>query len=341
MTTPDRLVGVEHAQAEVAGPIIVRDGLGNEISIAQGESKAFSVKLDADRCFYWRCRDPERYEGFPVIERCMARSGEANYIQVTRDAGRAITFACYERQPPALSPVPTSEARLFGSSPVAEASPVQASSAGPPPDWGIGQTALLAGAVTAAARAAAPHLSVRAAPSDGEAAGRKAAGREDWTAASMDAAMGAARDFLDYVEEAPRRLSLMCFLGGLAIMVNGLLGVLDVFQVFDHMIYYVVNLYQVFFGLVTCITELHPDVSPDMYASFFKLQKFMHEWAKGLTTLWGRGLFHLFQGTLAMLSSGDLGVLIGLYMMVIRVHLAALQAARARAPQEDYIQIVG
>merc|ERR1712232_107293 len=126
---------------------------------------------------------------------------------------------------------------------------------------------------------------------------------------------------------------------------NGILGVLDVFQVFEHSVYYLVNCYQVFFGLVTCLTELHQDVSPDMYAAFFKLQKVMHEWAKGLTTLWGRGLFHIFQGTLAMLSSGslDLGILIGLYMVVMGVVYIWLyfRQPRTRAPQEDYIQIVG
>uniref|UniRef100_A0A7S2DLG9 Uncharacterized protein n=1 Tax=Alexandrium andersonii TaxID=327968 RepID=A0A7S2DLG9_9DINO len=122
-----------------------------------------------------------------------------------------------------------------------------------------------------------------------------------------------------YVEETPTLLKIMCFTGGVAIVVNGILGVLDVFGVFDNMVHYVVNAYLVFFGFVTCLTELDEEwAGPQVHGWLHQRQKWMHEWALGLTMLWGRGLFYIFQGTLCVVSSSlfSLGLIIGVYMMV-------------------------
>lgn len=111
----------------------------------------------------------------------------------------------------------------------------------------------------------------------------------------------------------------MCFVGGIAVVVNGIFAVLDVFDVFDHTVYYLVNAYQVFFGLVTCLTELDEDwCGPNVHGWLHQRQKWMHEWALGLTMLWGRGLFYIFQGTIALVSSSllSLGLMIGIYMLI-------------------------
>eukprot|EP00930_Biecheleria_cincta_P035319 TRINITY_DN24298_c0_g1_i1.p1 TRINITY_DN24298_c0_g1~~TRINITY_DN24298_c0_g1_i1.p1 ORF type:complete len:176 (+),score=20.95 TRINITY_DN24298_c0_g1_i1:50-577(+) len=145
---------------------------------------------------------------------------------------------------------------------------------------------------------------------------------------------------LDFVEQAPTRINMMCFCGGLAIILNGIFGVLNVFAVFDNTIYYVVNLYTVFFGVVTCITESRGDFQPthDMVEA---TQKWMHEWAKGLTMLWGRGLFYIFQGTLAVLSSGliSFGIFAGSYMMLMGMACVGLHFRKRGPPPEDYIRI--
>ncbi|CAK9083240.1 ATP-binding cassette sub-family B member 10 [Durusdinium trenchii] len=99
----------------------------------------------------------------------------------------------------------------------------------------------------------------------------------------------------EYIEGAPHRIKVGCFAGGAAIVLNGFLSVIDVFDVFDEPIYYVVNAYMVFFGVVTMVTESDPSFI-QVHETLTPLQKWMHEWAKGLTMLWGRGLFYVFQG---------------------------------------------
>ena len=128
-----------------------------------------------------------------------------------------------------------------------------------------------------------------------------------------------ADDLDEYIERAPYRLNVLCFVGGAAIVVNGIFGVLDVFDVFQQPIYYVVNAYMVFFGAVTCITEVRATFASQLHDTVQGVQRWMHEWAKGLTLIWGRGLFYVFQGSFCILSSSvlSLGLLIGAYMTVI------------------------
>mmetsp|Transcript_21026 Transcript_21026/g.45523 ORF Transcript_21026/g.45523 Transcript_21026/m.45523 type:complete len:168 (-) Transcript_21026:18-521(-) len=135
---------------------------------------------------------------------------------------------------------------------------------------------------------------------------------------NLDQFLRQAASFREVIEEAPHLLHLMCQIGGLAVILNGILGVLDIFTIMSHAIYYVVNLYMVFFGVVTCITETHPENIPMVHENLKSTQIWMHEWAKGLTTLQGRGLFYIFQGCLAFVSSStiSLGMVIGVYMSV-------------------------
>eukprot|EP00415_Alexandrium_ostenfeldii_P003865 UN3865 len=133
----------------------------------------------------------------------------------------------------------------------------------------------------------------------------------------------------------------MCFMGGIAVVVNGIFGVLDVFDVFGDTLHYVVNAYQVFFGIVTCMTELDEDWCGPLHGWLHQRQKWMHEWALGLTLLWGRGLFYLFQGTLVLVASSllSLGLIIGVYMMVagalcINQHFVERRKAQAGSPRE-------
>merc|ERR1711948_134323 len=135
---------------------------------------------------------------------------------------------------------------------------------------------------------------------------------------------------------------LVCQLGGLAVVLNGVVGVLDIFDVFDHAIYYIMNCYAVFFGVVTCITESHPQNNPaSIYETFKGLQEWMHEWAKGLTMLVGRGLFYIFQGVLAIVSSGyiSLGILIGVYMIVVGIVCISVHIKDSYACRQDYIRV--
>lgn len=125
--------------------------------------------------------------------------------------------------------------------------------------------------------------------------------------------------FKEYIEEAPIRLKVMCFAGGLTVVMNGLLPVLNVFTFFDHTVSYLLNGFMVFFGIVTCVTELDEDwCGPQVHNWLHARQKWMHDWALGLTMLWGRGLFYIFQGTLALMFSSyfSVGCVLGCYMMI-------------------------
>ncbi|CAL1165702.1 unnamed protein product [Cladocopium goreaui] len=146
----------------------------------------------------------------------------------------------------------------------------------------------------------------------------------------------------EYIEEAPHRIKVGCFAGGAAIVLNGLLSVIDIFDVLDEPIYYVVNAYMVFFGAVTMVTESDPSFITQLHDSLLPVQKWMHEWAKGLTMLWGRGLFYVFQGTLCTLCSSLLsfGLIIGVYMTVMGVLCLLIHYKRSRVqPPAEYIRI--
>jgi len=316
----DKFLGVETATSQGYGPIVVRDGLGSEITVPAGERRAFSVQLDADGRFFWRDAG-ERYEGFPVIESTKLSWRETNYVQVTRDAGRNITWACYERQSagaaflvPPSAPAPPMAA---GGGAFAPASRDPATA---PPRLGAGGDRTSAGS----------RLTVPSAAAEGE-----------WARQSFNAARIITNNLLEYIEEAPRRLSYMCMFGGLAISLNGAFEVLNVFDVFDSTVRYLVHCYMVFFGLVTCITELHADATPQLYENFRTTQKWMHDWALGLTTLWGRGLFHIFQGSLAIAASSSLGlgIVTGCYMLVMGFIYLYLHFKGAPATCGDYINI--
>merc|ERR1719152_905673 len=81
-------------------------------------------------------------------------------------------------------------------------------------------------------------------------------------------------------------------------------------------IHYVINVYLLFFAAVGCILE-GPEATIEKFPVVQKAQGFVHEFAKFLTELWGRGVFYVFQASLAMCHTNILFFIIGLYMLVI------------------------
>lgn len=132
-------------------------------------------------------------------------------------------------------------------------------------------------------------------------------------------AIASMNDITNFIEQAPGRINAMCFGGGAAVVLVGLLTIINVFNAMSHTLYYVVNTYQVFFGVVTCLTELHPAFAGRWHDQLQHWQAWMHEWAKGLTLLWGRGLFYIFQGLLCCVScfSWLVGIALGMYMLAM------------------------
>jgi len=310
-SSAQRFLGIETSQACDWGNIIVQDGFGGEIIIPPSGQRAFPVQLDQEGVLYWRSSQQDRAESMPLTQSTRLPWKETNFLQVSRDKGQDVTWACYERM---------SGSRTLAGSPVSEAArngtPVAAST---------------------------PQQRVARPGPDRSSPGQYAAQSNNSLSQIIGVASSMTQDFLEYVEEAPKRLSLFCFLGGLGLILNSIFELLDIFEIFDDTIYYVVHAYLVFFGLVTCITELHADVTPDLYQTLLPVQKSMHEWAKGLTTLWGRGAFHLFCGLLSTLSSGSLhlGVVVGVYMMAMGCAYLYLHFRPPKpSATNDYVQVV-
>lgn len=319
--SPDRFLGAVVVETSGQGIIIVRDGLGGEVSIPPSSHKAFAVQLDRAGCLYFRCSQQDR-AGIPVVEKAQVSWRETNYVQVSRDRSQEITWACYERaKAPTLmdaSPVPSATPVMSMVAEVARS--VQPAGSPVPSGGGVGGAFGFGVGVGVGPSQTPSGMRETQTPRVPQTPGGPSIGHNFSSRSEVfDTAKEITSNFLQYVEQAPRRLSKMCFGGGIAVILIGCFSLLDIFQVFDHAIYYTIHAYMVFFGLVTCVTELHDDILPDLYKSMIGVQAWMHEWAKGLTTLWGRGLFNLFQGALALSSSGPLGlgVLVGIYMMIM------------------------
>ncbi|KAF4757675.1 hypothetical protein FOZ63_023495 [Perkinsus olseni] len=78
--------------------------------------------------------------------------------------------------------------------------------------------------------------------------------------------------------------------------------------------------YQFLFGVITCILEANPELLRERV----HWQEKIYEHAKFLTLLWGRGLFYLFQGSLALVQFTLLYAIVGVYMVVMGVLCIAM-----------------
>ncbi|EER05505.1 hypothetical protein Pmar_PMAR011530 [Perkinsus marinus ATCC 50983] len=116
------------------------------------------------------------------------------------------------------------------------------------------------------------------------------------------------------IHTGPDSIRVLAFLGGVAVTATGALNVLSPSEVLHRPVIYLLNLYQILFGVITCLLEADPK-----YLHKYGVQERIHEYAYFLTQLWGRGLFYLFQGSIALMHLTILYIIVGLYMAVIGV----------------------
>eukprot|EP00811_Abedinium_folium_P012081 NODE_21197_length_764_cov_10.383046.p2 GENE.NODE_21197_length_764_cov_10.383046~~NODE_21197_length_764_cov_10.383046.p2 ORF type:complete len:180 (-),score=48.83 NODE_21197_length_764_cov_10.383046:89-628(-) len=119
------------------------------------------------------------------------------------------------------------------------------------------------------------------------------------------------------IDQTPGCLEVICFIAGILVILNGLEGIFNIPDVIDHFTNYVVNIYQVIFGVTTCAIELH---EKHCGTRFDHLKHWVHNWAKGLETHVGRGLFYIFQGNLALMGEGlgvGGGTVIGVFLILL------------------------
>ncbi|CAD7937028.1 unnamed protein product [Amoebophrya sp. A25] len=115
--------------------------------------------------------------------------------------------------------------------------------------------------------------------------------------------------FKKYVQGGPAGIQMLCFLTGGFTVVVGIIGLIDVFGAIFSPFTFILNIYVLFFGLVTVVVEADEQRLADTpvleYAApkTVDAQKFFNSEAKFLTLLWGRGLFYIFIGLLMITQS--------------------------------------
>ncbi len=94
-------------------------------------------------------------------------------------------------------------------------------------------------------------------------------------------------------------------------MFSSLLGVIDIFGLASP-IHYICNFYLLVFGATSVILEYGA-------GSFDRLGviPMVDTYCKGLTFVWGRGLFYIFQGTLTLSSLTILNMIVGFYLCMV------------------------
>mmetsp|Transcript_21234 Transcript_21234/g.59328 ORF Transcript_21234/g.59328 Transcript_21234/m.59328 type:complete len:199 (-) Transcript_21234:183-779(-) len=142
-------------------------------------------------------------------------------------------------------------------------------------------------------------------------------------------AFSAASDIKDlvkeYIQRGPEGVGWLCFVGGMMTIVFGLFGSMDVVTAVTSPLAYFINIYQIMFGIATCFIEA-PEDWVRKSQRLQQTQAFFHEFARFLTTFGGRGLFYLFQGTLAMsMTTVSLSYVLALYMFVLGALCIAMQ----------------
>ncbi|CAE8635112.1 unnamed protein product [Polarella glacialis] len=158
--------------------------------------------------------------------------------------------------------------------------------------------------------------------------GQKAAAvslAKEFSANAVGAASEIAAVMREYIQRGPEGIGWLCFIGGLTTFAFGLLGFINIFDAVLEPLQYLVNIYQMAFGLTVCVIEAPPEWV-DKSEKLKNAQRFISEFAKFLSTFGGRGLFYLFQGSLsASLTSLSLSWLLGMYMCGLGLLCVAMQ----------------
>jgi len=125
-------------------------------------------------------------------------------------------------------------------------------------------------------------------------------------AAARDGAKTAVIELGKYIQEGPAGISVLCFLGGLATTVIGILGILTVTDGLTNPFHYVLNIYLTVFGIIAVMLEAdlaalqRLPILGKLGPLIEKYQMDIFRKANFLTELFGRGLFYIFVGTLAI-----------------------------------------
>jgi len=154
-----------------------------------------------------------------------------------------------------------------------------------------------------------------------------ASGLKDSVAGSLTGSLGSSmikevRGKLDrgltevraHIQNSSSAIRAGSFLGGVSIVVVALLSVLNVFRMAYDSVSYLVNLYQLFFGLVTIFLEGKRE-----WPGVARVQNIIYKEAHFLSVVNGRALFYLFLGSLFISQMQILQIIVGAYMAALGV----------------------
>lgn len=114
------------------------------------------------------------------------------------------------------------------------------------------------------------------------------------------------------VNKGDHYISFLCLLGGVALSITGIMGLLKVQWPWQILI----QLYLVVGGLLTVFIEIRPYCFQICCNWFNKRLEF---WIRCLARMWGRGLFYMFLGSInfAQKDASWFDWIVGIYMLVV------------------------
>eukprot|EP00397_Hematodinium_sp_SG-2012_P064436 GEMP01091117.1.p1 GENE.GEMP01091117.1~~GEMP01091117.1.p1 ORF type:complete len:190 (+),score=35.51 GEMP01091117.1:64-633(+) len=115
-----------------------------------------------------------------------------------------------------------------------------------------------------------------------------------------------------HIQDSPSAIRAGSFVGGLCVIVVATLNVLNVFTLTYDCITYLVNVYQLLFGLITLFLE-----GKKTWWCVTSVQTAIYREAHFLSLINGRALFYIFEGSLFVIQVQFMSVLVGTYMVVL------------------------
>jgi len=120
--------------------------------------------------------------------------------------------------------------------------------------------------------------------------------------------------FNEYVQQGPRGISTLCFIGGVVTSILGCMSVSNFFGTVMDPLHYILGAYMFVFGLATACLEADTDRLGVMITPIDKLaepvtraQAWLHDEVRLLTELRGRGVYNLLMGVICLGTACGLG----------------------------------
>lgn len=137
--------------------------------------------------------------------------------------------------------------------------------------------------------------------------------------------LGTAGDqMLKKIEQGPAGVRFLSFMASVASASLSVMSLLNVFSAIQHMVLYMVSVYQLLFSMTTMLFEMNPDwivqIEEKTRLPVSSYQDVLLENAKFLSLTGGRGMFYVFQGTLWLAFASLTSLLelaVGLFLIFI------------------------